>query len=448
MNQSTWKSAPKVARRLLVTLAVAIPLGAQIQPPRYIVTDLGPVNNPFSQATGINIFGLISGFDTAADGTSHAFIAYEGMITDISKPGLGGPNSSAGGVNDFAEVVGGAETSSPDPNNENFCAYGTGLQCVPFVWRYGVMTQLTTLGGTNAGFGMINNRGQVAGYAENSTIDKTCRPGVQVNGTGPQVLDFEAVIWGPRPGEIRQLQPLSGDTVAIAIWVNDNGQAVGTSGTCANTLIPGFTAGPHAVLWESDGTVVNLGSLGGTVNTDILGVGTFGGAINNFSEVTGQATLAGNTTFHPFRWTRETGMQDLGVLSGDLVGAGLGMNNLGDIVGASVSAPGPATGNPRAFLWQNGVMSDLNTLAPGSPLYLLTAFGINEFEEVVGFGVQTDSGDLHAFLAQPCDAGSTTASCQVSDDFADANRDPENKKPVVLSETARKQLLRWGLRGH
>ena len=148
MNQSTWKSAPKVARRLLVTLAVAIPLGAQIQPPRYIVTDLGPVNNPFSQATGINIFGLISGFDTAADGTSHAFIAYEGMITDISKPGLGGPNSSAGGVNDFAEVVGGAETSSPDPNNENFCAYGTGLQCVPFVWRYGVMTQLTTLGGT------------------------------------------------------------------------------------------------------------------------------------------------------------------------------------------------------------------------------------------------------------------------------------------------------------
>jgi hypothetical protein len=30
MNQSTWKAA----RRLLVTLAVAIPLSAQIKPPR------------------------------------------------------------------------------------------------------------------------------------------------------------------------------------------------------------------------------------------------------------------------------------------------------------------------------------------------------------------------------------------------------------------------------
>ena len=274
------------------------------------------------------------------------------------------------------------------------------------------MTQLNSLGGANAGFGAINNRGQVAGFAENSTQDKDCRPGVQVNGTGPQVLDFEAVIWGPRLGEIRQLPPLPGDTVAMAFGINDHGQAVGTSGTCANTLIPGFAAGPHAVLWESDGTVHDLGSLGGTVNTDILGVGTMAFVNNNMGEVTGQATLAGNQSFHPFLWTRETGMQDLGVLPGDLVGAGLGMNNRGDIVGASVSAPGPATGNPRAFLWQNGVMSDLNALAPGSPLYLLNAFAINEFEEIVGFGVQTSSGDLHAFLAQPCDAGSSTASCQ------------------------------------
>jgi probable HAF family extracellular repeat protein len=46
----------------------------------------------------------------------------------------------------------------------------------------------------------------------------------------------------------------------------------------------------------------------------------------------------------------------VGVLTGDLEGAGLGMNNRGGIVGVSVSAPGPGTGNPRAFLWQNGLM--------------------------------------------------------------------------------------------
>ena len=49
------------------------------------------------------------------------------------------------------------------PNNENFCGYGTGLQCVPFVWRYGVMTQLATAGRHQRGFRHdTNNHGQVA----------------------------------------------------------------------------------------------------------------------------------------------------------------------------------------------------------------------------------------------------------------------------------------------
>jgi probable HAF family extracellular repeat protein len=66
-------------------------------------------------------------------------------------------------------------------------------------------------------------------------------------------------------------------------------------------------------------------------------------------------------------------MRDLGVLPGDFVAAGFGMNNAGEVVGSSVSAPGVAAGNPRAFLWRNGVMTDLNMLAPNSPLYLLIA---------------------------------------------------------------------------
>jgi probable HAF family extracellular repeat protein len=48
-------------------------------------------------------------------------------------------------------------------------------------------------------------------------------------------------------------------------------------------------------------------------------------------------------------------------------------------------------------------MTDLNDLIPSnSPLHLLTAFGINDVGEIVGFGV-TNTGDLHAFLATPCD---------------------------------------------
>lgn len=73
--------------------------------------------------------------------------------------------------------------------------------------------------------------------------------------------EFEPVIWGPNPHKIRELSLLKGDTVGAAMAINDNGQAVGVTGTCSNTEIPPFTAAPHAVLWEKDGTVHNLGNL-------------------------------------------------------------------------------------------------------------------------------------------------------------------------------------------
>jgi probable HAF family extracellular repeat protein len=313
--------------------------------------------------------------------------------------------------------------------------YGTGLQCLVFVWSFGAgMTALPTLGGTNAGWGAINNLGEVSGYAENSHKDPACPGKVAVNGTGPQLFDFEPVIWGPKPGQIRQLSLLPGDTVGMANGINDSGQAVGMSGTCANTVIGGAAAGPHAVLWERDGSVQDLGNLGGTVNTGLLAAGTEAWVINNRGMVAGQSDLAGNKAFHPFLWTRETGMIDLGVLPGDLVGAGLNMNNRGEIVGASVSAPGLASGNPRAFLWQQGVMTDLNALIPAdAPLYLLTAFGINDAGEIVGFGV-TGEGDIHGFLATPATGeGGGNGNAVVSNGPV---------RPAALSDNARKIILR------
>lgn len=152
------------------------------------------------------------------------------------------------------------------------------------------------------------------------------------------------------------------------------------------------------MLWNSDGSVHDLGNLGGTVNTAILAVGNSALAINNQGQVVGTSALPGNQVNQPFLWTSQTGIQPLGVLPGDVVGAGLGINNLGEVVGASIGPGGAASGNPRAFYWQSGVMSDLNALVPAnSPLYLLTAGGINDVGQIVGFGM-TSSGDIHGFL--------------------------------------------------
>ena len=322
------------------------------------------------------------------------------------------------------------------------------------------MSPLPTLGGTNGGGSSshINDRGEVAGFAEEDTVDPDCPGTVAVNGTGPQLLYFEPVIWGPSPDEIRKLPPLTGDNVGMALFINDNGQAVGTSGTCANTTLPGPMTGPHAVLWERDGSVHDLGNLGGTSNSAVLALGNVAVSVNDRGQVSGLSALPeitgngcpGNPPnpvcfpFHPFLWTKETGMRDLGLLPGDFDGAGLGMNNLGEVVGPSFSSPGPTSGNPRAFLYRDGKMHDLNALVPpDSPLYLLIAYGINDAGQIAGFGVNSN-GDIHAYLATPCNRD------QVDKDLLTAPPEgaavegavtTERPRPV-LSENARRQLQR------
>jgi probable HAF family extracellular repeat protein len=369
------------ASSLLAALAMA-------ETPRYIVKDLGALpGGTFSAASqGNTDNGLVAGVSAVADGTQHAVLWYKGRIIDIAKPGLGGPNSITVGLNERGQAVGAAESSTKD--GENFCAFGSGFQCLPFLWQNGVMSRLPTLGGPNGGASAINSRGESAGVVQNSTADPSCIKPVQ--------HDFEAVVWGPK-GEIQELRPLPGDTVGFAFWINDNGQVVGTSGSCANTLPSGVVVGPHAVLWEKDGSVHDLGSLGGTVNTALIAVGNRAIYINNRGEVVGGSTLPGNTTAHAFLWTRQTGMRDLGTLPGDFNSGALAINDKGDVVGVSNDTSGGA----RAFLWQNGVMTDLNTLIPpNSPLYLLLAAGIDSRGEIAGFGL-TSAFEVHAFLATP-----------------------------------------------
>jgi probable HAF family extracellular repeat protein len=285
------------------------------------------------------------------------------------------------------------------------------------------MIQLPTLGGNNGAATAISNRGEVAGFAENSIPDPGC--------PAPQVLHFEPVVW--EKGVIHELPTVGGDPDGITYLINDNGEVVGGSGTCA-TFNPNSLnnlLSVHALLWEK-GKAINLGNLGG--QTGQAG-GNIAFGINNQDQVVGNSDLPGDTTFHAFLWTKRTGMQDLGTLSGDVASLSISINDAGTIVGASLDA----SFNPRAFLWEKGMMTDLNTLIAGdSPLYLLTGCSINSRGEITGLGL-TSSGEIHTYLASP------TYGVGASDSSSQGVISPR-----VLSDDARKllqQQLRFGRSG-
>ena len=396
------------AGSLLAALATA-------QTPRYTVTDLGTFGGTFSIPNGINNAGRVSGAANVPGGQQHPF------LTGIAKTDLGtlgGPNALSYGPDGREEMAITSETLKTDPLGEDFCGFGSHLICLGAFWN-GTMTALPTLGGANAIAWTLNNRGQLAGVAENATKDKLCK--------SPQVLDFEAVIWGPGQGQIQALPTLSGDTVGFAVMINDLGQAVGSSGTCDNTAVgvQGVFYGPHAVLWDN-GSARDLGNLGGAMNNSAT-------AINNRGEVVGSSDLAGDTSAHAFLWTKDAGIQDIGALGADVSAAAIWINNNSQVSGGSCDD----MGNCRAFLWQNKVMTDLNTLIPAdSPFYLLFACSINDAGEMVGPALNKNTGEVHAYLATPVPGKAASVS--------DTPAAREATSPMALPENVR-QMLRQRL---
>ena len=140
-----------------------------------------------------NIFGkLLSG---------RALIDIDGFKLDLGS--LGGPNTSMnwGQINDFGQVVGFSETNVLDPNGDDVCGFGTHLECQPFLWQFFHMRALPLLGGNNGEASAINNRGQIAGFAETATVDSGCPPN----------LIRTPVLWEPGKTHPVPLPTLVGD---------------------------------------------------------------------------------------------------------------------------------------------------------------------------------------------------------------------------------------------
>jgi probable HAF family extracellular repeat protein len=139
----------------------------------------------------MNNNGAVGGVASRTDGTEHAFL-WQKVMTDLGT--LGGPNSVAyGGPNVWNQLAGQSDTATEDPNNEDFCGFGTHHICRPFLWQprpfqQGVMLPLPTVGGNNGEANGINDLGEVVGTAENATTDTSCPP-------DQPLREFKPVIW-------------------------------------------------------------------------------------------------------------------------------------------------------------------------------------------------------------------------------------------------------------
>jgi probable HAF family extracellular repeat protein len=165
---------------------------------------------------------------------------------------------------------------------------------------------------------------------------------------------------------------------------------VGISGICSNAV--GEYSAAHAVLWEG-GRAIDLGNIGGVAWTTPM-------ALNERGDVVGFANPAGTDPPNDFNvrafiWTREDGMRNLGTLPGDATSQALGINECRQVVGVSCGA------SCRAFIWEDGAMTDMNELvASGSGETLRIAADINDRGEITGQTVNANN-ERSAFVAFP-----------------------------------------------
>ena len=117
-------------------------------------------------------------------------------------------------------------------------------------------------------------------------------------------------------------------------------------------------------------------------------------AVNDIGQVVGESVTAEGIP-HAFLWDRGM-MRNLGTLPGDVASEARSINITGHVVGRSGVA---GFSSSRAVLWQNGMAIDLNSLVTTAGWVLTGATGINDVRQIVGVGLR--NGQVRAFLLNP-----------------------------------------------
>ena len=347
-----------------------------------------------SGANAINDLGWAMGADfTAGNGNSQAVAWIEGKTVKLGT--LGGPNSAVAWEsvkNNQGMIVGISDTSIVQPRGEVFSCVAAGFlpssgnTCQAFLWQDGQISGLPTLGGDNAFGTGINNKGQAIGWAETSYEDPTCNL--------PQVLQFLPFVYDVKTKKMAALEVYPGDSDGTADTINDKGQMAGISGICSNAV--GGASAIHAIFWQdANSAPIDMGNLGGMAWNTPSGM-------NNKGEVVGFGNPSGDQNAGPnpiaFYWNATAGMTNLGTLAQDTNSIAYAINKSGSIVGQSFGGPNGS----HAFVYQDGMMTDLNSLMIGHNAYVLVyANDVNDDGVIVGGAANAKTGESAAFVAVP-----------------------------------------------
>lgn len=407
---------------------------------RYTVTDLGTLGGTVSFANGVNSQGLVSGGSSLpGDDVFHTFVWQNGVMTDIGT--LGGTNSQGLYMDERGQVAGESELTAD-------------IATHAFRWTDGVMLDLGTLGGAISVGGGISPLGHVVG-----TSDTTISSG------GNPTFCFDsnrchAFLW--KHGAMSDLGTLPGGANSFAANADEFDRVVGMSdkSTVPDPVLgfPPF----RATIWVN-GVPSDIGTFGGRLSIAFQGTpgqqgqGT-GGRANE--TVVGGADFSGDTRVHAFLWNNGV-IHDLGALPGDPDSEALGINAQGQVIGFSgeFSVGNFPSSGISAVLWQNGTITDLNTLIPAdSGLHLLAPCAIDQVGHIAGYAVEdyasgdsslarvegNYSGEIHAFLLTPCTGDHRNAKgCRGgSARTATAQDETIQTRTGTLSDNARKLLER------
>lgn len=361
-NRARWQSlSPSKFNRSRVNFLLRLETleGRVVLSSSYTVTAIGKLlGATFSEAFAINASGEVVGtWEKPGSDDLHAFLFASGRASDLGSFGEFG--ALATGINDSNVVVGTLQTAGSLPT---------------FLYKNGTMSLVNGITVAQEHVS-INDSNEVLGFST-ATDDATLSVG----------------------GDLLDLGSLAGHG-SVGMGINNSGEVVGYSNTGQTVTSAGDVPfGPavsaplavaHPFLYQS-GKITGVATLGGT---DAEAT-----AINGIGVMVGYSQTKGDLATHAFSYANGK-LHDLGAPKGSDDAWATAINASDVVVGDFRVSPTSTT--QHAFIYDQGTMTDLNSLIPKNSGYtLIDATAINNNGQIV-VNALNKSGQEEAVLLTP-----------------------------------------------